>query len=209
MRRSRILVLLVAAIAGVTAACSSSGSSPPSATPTQASASPASTTPTEPIVGRWQRTTTCQELVADLTKAGLQPLVPYAWLGQTSAKGESSFASGSPKPTMSHPCTGAIARLHSHFFDQHGQFGSLDWTGGQVDDGPYRIIDDHTIQIGSPGTTFHYKVQGDTLTLDPVITQTMLSAALAKPQDFSDAGWAVSVAYPGSTWTRAACGTWC
>src|SRR6266542_6283216 len=91
-------------------------------------------TPKAGFVGRWQRVVTCQELVSDLKKAGLGVLAPYAWQGQTSASGKSSFKPGSPKPTMSHPCTGAIARLHSHFFNQQGRFGSLDWEGGQVDD---------------------------------------------------------------------------
>ena len=101
-----------------------------------------------PLVGRWERTTTCQELVADLNRAGLGPTVAQAWLGQTSQTGEGSFAPGSPKPTRSHPCGGAIPRAHSHFFTVSGRFGSLDWKGGQVDSGPYRIIGRDTVEIG-------------------------------------------------------------
>jgi hypothetical protein len=151
---------------------------------------------------------TCQELVSELDKAGLGPLAPYAWLGQTSSTGLSSFVSGSPKPTTAHPCTGALKREHSHFFTQSGQFGSLDWLGGQVDDDRYRIINNNTVYIGS--TRFHYRIlHGDTLMLSPVLTKAMLRKALAHPQKFSPAGWAVSVAYAGYTWKRVPCQSWC
>jgi hypothetical protein len=147
-------------------------------------------------------------MVGELDKAGLGPLTPYAWLGQTSSTGESSYAGGSPTPTLSHPCIGAIDRQHSHFFAQGGQFGSLDWNGGQVDDGTYRIVDDHTILIGL--VTFHYAIQSDeTLKLTPVITQEMVSQALVDPKNFSPALWAVSVSYPDYSWARAQCNGWC
>jgi hypothetical protein len=164
------------------------------------------------LVGRWERVITCQELVSELRNAGLAPLARYAWIGQTSSTGVSSFAAGSPKPTQAHPCTGALNREHSHFFSQSGQFGSLDWLGGQVDNGPYRIINNNAVYIGSPpsGATFHYSIlHGDTLMLSPVLTKAMLRQALANPQKFSAAFWAVSVAYTGSTWKRVPCQSWC
>jgi len=156
--------------------------------------------------------TTCQELVGELDKAGLGPLAPYAWSGQTSSTGLSSFAPGSPKPTQAHPCTGALSREHSHFFSQSGQFGSLDWLGGQVDNGPYRVINNNTLDIGSPpiAETFHYRIlRGDTLLLTPVLTTAMLRQALAHPDKFSAAFWAMSVAYAGYTWKRVPCQNWC
>jgi len=156
--------------------------------------------------------TTCQQLVSELDKAGLAPLAPYVWLGQTSSTGLTSFAAGSPKPTKAQPCTGALSREHSHFFSQSGQFGSLDWLGGQVDNGPYRIVNNNTVYIGSPpiAATFHYRIlHGDTLMLSPVLTKAMLRQALAHPQKFSAAFWAVSVAYAGSAWKRVPCQSWC
>jgi hypothetical protein len=57
--------------------------------------------------------------------------------------------------------------------------------------------------------TFHYRVIHDTLRLAPVLTKAMVRKALARPKAFSDAGWAVSVAYPGQTWKRVPCGQWC
>jgi hypothetical protein len=99
------------------------------------SATPRSPLSRSPLVGRWQRLLTCKELVGDLKRAGLGATVAQAWVGHTSSTGETSFKPGSPKPTRAHPCRGAIARKHSHFFTASGQFGSLDWHGGQVDDG--------------------------------------------------------------------------
>lgn len=203
---------LLLAVTTVTVGCSSKSSAGQPPETSQSPTSPRAATPVEGLVGRWERVVRCQELVGELSKAGLGPLALYAWVGQTSSAGQSSFAPGSPKPTRAHPCTGALAREHSHFFDQSGQFGSLDWLGGQVDNGPYRIIDSNTIRIGSPPAevTFHYRIlHGNTLMLTPVLTKAMLRQALADPQKFSAAGWAVSVAYAGYTWKRVPCQSRC
>jgi hypothetical protein len=201
---------LLFAVTTLTAGCGpGSSTDPPSETSHSAVASPTST-PVAGLVGRWERVVACQELVSDLDKAGLGPLAPYAWLGQTSSTGQTSFAPGSPRPTKAHPCTGALRRRHSHFFNQSGQFGSLDWLGGQVDDGPYRIINGNTVRIGSPGVAFHYRIlHGNTLMLSPMLTKDMGDQALAHPQKFNAAGWAVSVAYAGYTWKRVPCQSWC
>ena len=204
---TRAALALLAATA-VTAGCASNSSTrPPPATSHSPASSPTGKAAVG-LVGEWKRVITCQELVSELDKAGLAPLAPSAWIGQTSSTGQGSYAAGSPKPTKAHPCTGALKRAHSHFFSQSGQFGSLDWLGGQVDNGPYRIINNNTVYIGSPptGATFHYRiVHGDTLTLSPVLTKAMLRKALAHPQKFSAALWAVSVAYAGHTWKRVPC----
>jgi hypothetical protein len=192
------------AVTTVTVGCSSTSSTgPPSGTSSSSTVSPAAG-----LVGRWERLTTCQELVSGLDKAGLRPLAPYAWLGQTSSTGQSSFTPGSPKPTKAHPCSGAVKREHSHFFNKSGQFGSLDWLGGQVDNGQYRILNSNTVRIGD--VVFRYRIlHRDTLLLSPVLTKVMIRTALAHPQKFSAAGWAVSVAYPGHTWKRIPCQSWC
>jgi hypothetical protein len=203
-------VALLLAVATLTVGCGATSSSDrPSAPSSRPVASPTST-PAAGLVGRWERVTTCQELARELDKAGLGPLTPYAWLGATSSTGESSFALGSPKPTSAHPCRGALPRVHSHFFNQSGQFGSLDWLGGQVDEDPYRIVNDNTVRIGSPGVAFHYRIlHSDTLMLAPVLTKAMVRKALADPNEFSAAGWAVSMAYPGHAWKRVPCQSWC
>jgi hypothetical protein len=121
------------------------------------------------------------------------------------------FKPGSPKPTKGHPCSGAIPRRHSHFFDRQGQFGSLDWLGGQVDDGPYRLTDQQTVHIGTnPAANFRFRIlNGNKLTLTPVLTKAMVRRALAHPAKFSAASWAVSVAYAGHTWQRVPCNGRC
>jgi hypothetical protein len=207
--RSTLMVLIVLTIA--TVGCGSRSPVPP--TGSRNAEAPPSESAVSAFVGRWERVVTCQELVEELDKAGLGPLTASVWLGQTSKTGESSYAPGSPTPTLSHPCTGAINRQHSHFFTQGGQFGSLDWNGGQVDDGTYHIIDDHTVFIapsGETGVTFHYAIQsGETLRLSPVLTKEMISQTLADPKNFSPAVWALSVAYPDYSWARAPCSGWC
>ena len=99
---------------------------------------------------------------------------------------------------MSHPCAGAVARKHSHFFTAEGEFGSLDASGQQVDDGQYRIVDDHTFAIATEEdreVRFHYQViGGDTITFEPVIPKCRPSCG--------DSIWSVSVAYEGYTWHR-------
>ena len=212
MRSTLAVLLLVAASTVGCASSSPAGSSrTPDTSPASAASSASSSTTTPPVValvGRWQRTTSCPELVKDLEQFGLGPLAPYAWLGQTSSTGQGSYAAGSPKPTRANPCKGALTRRHAHFFNQSGQFGSLDWLDGQVDDGSYRIVNANTLRIGH--VAFHYSIKGgDTLSLAPVLSQSMIRQALAQPQKFSDAGWAVSVAYPGQTWKRVPCESWC
>jgi hypothetical protein len=87
----------------------------------------------------------------------------------------------------------------------------LDWLGGQVDDGPYKIVDNHTLRIGSnPRARFRFRIlSGNKLMLTPVLTKAMVREAVAHPAKFSSAGWAVSVAYAGHTWKRVPCNGWC
>jgi hypothetical protein len=194
-----VLVLILATGCG-----SHDTTSPKSKTANSSNVSPSAPrstkTPPSDIVGRWTRVTTCQDLTHDLAHAGLGPLAPYAWLGQTSSTGQSSFRAGSPPPTRTHPCTGALPRKHSHIFTADGSFTSLDWLGGQVDSQQYTVKGPSTLKIGT--VTFHYQIMHNTLRLTPVLTKAMVRKALAQPKKFSHAGWAVSVAYPGQTWKR-------
>jgi hypothetical protein len=168
------------------------------------SATPGSPLLRSPLVGQWQRVLTCKDLVGDLKRAGLGAMVAQAWVGQTSSTGESSFKPGSPKPTRAHPCRGAIARKHSHFFTASGQFRSLDWHGGQVDDGAYRVVNRRTVKINN--VSFHFAVRnGNALSLAPVLTRAMIRRALANPTGFTPAFWAVTVASAGHTWKRVPC----
>jgi hypothetical protein len=86
-------------------------------------------------------------------------------------------------------CQGAKPQQHSHFFTEDGQFGSLDQHEEQVDDAPYRVVDDRTLRLGPEGEeTYRYRiVGGDELTLEPVIAARLKREALANPLKFSPA----------------------
>jgi hypothetical protein len=146
----------------------------------------------DPLVGEWQRTTTCAELVGALERAGLGKLAPEAVAGN-------GFVPGVTAPEQiadaARPCRGAVPRKHSHFFTQNGEFGSRDWNGDQVDDGTYEVVDDRTFVISKefPDVTFHYRIEGDAITFQPVTPDGCLTFRCM---------WSVSVAYPGKKWKR-------
>lgn len=155
------------------------------------------------LVGRWERVTTCQQLVSALRKAGLAAVAPGIVAGN-------GFVPGSPKQLAkkANICKGAVPRRHSHFFTGARQFGSLDWKDRQVDDGGYRIVNARTVRIGDG--TFRYRIlDGNKLMLSPVLSAAAVRQALAHPLQFSLAGWMVSVAFAGHTWKRVPCARWC
>ncbi len=145
------------------------------------------------IVGTWERATTCEELVSALIDAGLEQWVAEGVAGN-------GFVPGVTSPDQiadpADPCAGAVPRTHSHFFTEGGLFGSLDWNGEQVDDGTYELVDGDTLVVSKefPDVTFRFTIDGETLSLEPVIPG-------CSPSCF-EAAWSVSVAYPGKTWLR-------
>lgn len=198
----RLFGLLIA-VTTVTAGCSSNSA------PTAVSEAPESPTvsvtpsPVAPLVGRWERVTTCQEMVKALVAAGMAELAPVALAGNGLVPG-----SAEQLARKTDICEGARPRVHSHFFTEGGSFGSLDWNNQQVDDGSYEIVNGRTFAIGD--TTFRYRiVGGDTIKFDPVIPAASRRQALAHPQEFSDAMWSVTVAFPSDTWKRVSCSGWC
>jgi hypothetical protein len=197
-----LLIALTVLAVGCGSDESSSAGQPSSTQSTTAG----TTTAAPAIVGRWERVNKCPQLVMALEEAGLGSIAPSVvgdYFPETSAKELAQ------KDDL---CEGAKPFVHYHFFSEAGQFGSLDENENQVDDGPYEIIDSSTIRIGGGdpgGVVFDYEIQGDTLALSPVLTRAMRKQALARPLDFSDAGWAISVAYPGEVWKRVSCDSWC
>lgn len=195
----RLIGLLIAGAVAV--ACDSN--SPPAPTTVQSPSISPSTESVAALVGRWERVNTCQELVDELNQAGLGKMAPTIVAGN-------GFVPGSANQLAKRAdlCQGAKPRVHAHFFTPEGLFGSLDWNEQQVDDGAYTIINDNTFKIGD--TTFHYEiVNDDTLMLEPVIPKAAVTEALAHPDEFSAAGWSVSVAFQGHPWKRVNCEGWC
>lgn len=182
-----ILGLLVA-LAIAAAGASSDGATARTERPAAAT----SATAQPPLVGTWRRVTRCAELVAALRKAGLNKWVLEGVAGN-------GFIPGVTRPGQianpAKPCVEAVPRKHSHFFTKDRAFGSLDWRGQQVDDGTYRLVGRSTVIISKefPKVTFRYRIRGRTITFSPV---------LAKGCKTFRCAWAISMAYPGKTWTR-------
>jgi hypothetical protein len=189
------------------------GSDEPSPAADASPATTAATTETSPgsvgesaIVGRWQRVHKCGELLNALDKSGLREVAPRI-------VGEEYFPDvpAAELAQKDELCEGAKTPfVHSHFFDGGGRFGSLDENENQVDEGRYEVIDRRTIRIGGDqGVKFSYQIEGDTLTLSPVLTQAMVEEARTNPLVISNAARAVAVAYPGHAWKRVGCKSWC
>lgn len=176
-------------------------------TPGETSSTSASTTKSpgaeelSPLVGDWKRVTTCADSLRAFTQAGFDESVLEEHVLPGLADPSNGWLPGGKIADPTHPCQGAVPREHSHFWTEFGTFGSYDWRGNQVDEGTYEIIDDDTLVMpygfeqGPPiQVEFDFKIDADTLSLDPVIpsdcsTKHCLEAAL----------WSVSVAYPGET----------
>ena len=87
-------------------------------------------------------------------------------------------------------------------------FGSLDEEDNQVDENTYEVVSEETLRIGQG--EFRYRiVDGPALVLDPVIPAADKRRALARPLEFSPAGWQVAVSYDGLPWKRVDCAGWC
>ncbi len=157
-----------------------------------------------PLVGRWQKVTTCQQFVDSLKRFGMEAVAPAMVAGNGPVPGTPEELAA-----KSNICEGAVPRVHSHFFNSLGEFGSLDWDRQRVDDGIYRVVNARTFRIG--GATFRYRIiNGKRLTLTPVISATAKKRALARPLEFSRAGWMVAVSLPaGPSWKRVPCAGWC
>ena len=162
---------------------------------------PTTTAQTEALVGRWEHVNECPQLTKALAEEGLETIAP-------SVAGD-YFPNPTPRQLAKKDdvCDGAEGFVHSHFFTDSGTFGSLTEDLEQVDDGLYEILDGGRVRIGD--VVFRYEIEGDELSLSPVITPAMKKEALAQPLEFSNAGWSVAVSYPGQVWKRVDCSGWC
>ena len=78
---------------------------------------------------------------------------------------------------------------------KNGEFGSLDWNADPVDDGRYRVTRPGTVTISKefPNVSFRFRVRGNRISFTPLVRKGCQTFRCA---------WAISVAYPGSTWRR-------
>jgi hypothetical protein len=147
------------------------------------------------LVAEWQRVTTCEERVQALRRAGLGRFAAEHAAGEGWIPG---VTSPDQLEDPHQPCLGAVPLVHSHFFTEDGLFGSRDDAGNQVDDGTYRLPDDHTVVVTKEFgiVTFDFQIRNDALFLYPRLPECVKTGCFA-------AQWAVSVAYPGLPWKRA------
>jgi hypothetical protein len=190
----RALVIVLALLLASTGCATGNPAAAPSIPPSPTQIETTTATPVPAIVGEWQRTTTCQQRVDALKRAGLGRFAAEHAAGEGWLPGVTS-----PKQIKDpkNPCKGAVPLKHSHFFTADGLFGSRDSQRDQVDDGTYRSVDPNTIVITKEfgDVTFHYTVQDNGLMLDPVMPKCAKSGCFA-------AQWAVGMASPGLTWER-------
>jgi hypothetical protein len=185
------MIIVCAALAVIGGACGGDPAEQSASTPATTTA--VATGSAGEIVGEWQRETTCAELVSALRNAGMTELVDEFVAGNGFIPG---IAVDDPEQIdVTEPCEGAVPRVHSHFFTEDGEFGSRDWNGEDVDDGRYRVIGD-TVVISKefPDVTFRYRVDGDTITLQPLNIPAGCTTFRC--------GWSIAVAYPGKKWNR-------
>jgi hypothetical protein len=128
-----------------------------------------------------------------LTAARLDEFVAETVVGNELIPG---LAPGAAIKDPTHPCAGAVARKHSHFFTADGEFGSKDFRAQQVDDGTWTFEGDKLVINHQP---FGYAIDGDRLTLTPPPVDISLCAT--KECRFT-AAWVLMVAMPGTTWTK-------
>ena len=107
-------------------------------TPQSTSTTSTTDVPVGPLVGTWQRVNSCASFVQAFKETGLIDLAPEWLVG-------AGYFTSLDQIDNTDLCKGATEVVHSHFFTANGGFGSHDEMGRQVDDGSYRMVDDHTI----------------------------------------------------------------
>ena len=146
-----------------------------------------------PVLGTWTAPTTCSAQYSALMKfPGLRKFALEMVVGNGFIPGVTRV---DQLKDRARPCLGAVPRKHSHFFTKAGRFGSLDWNGEDVDDGRYTLKAGNKIVIHKefPSVTFSYTISGRTIKFTPLIAKTCSTFRCA---------WSVSMAIPGTAWTR-------
>jgi hypothetical protein len=139
---------------------------------------------TNPLVGDWRRNLRCEEYVRRMKQAGLADMLP------------------------DNRCQGWKVHQHDHIFYRDGLFRSVDNHPDYfVDEGRYRLPNDHTIVFpGSGSKTFppvtaHFRFSDhlNTVTFDLVVPKNLEECSDRCQETYE---WAVSVFYSGLPWHR-------
>ena len=189
---SMLRTVAALAAAGLLAGCAAGVAVSP--VPTASSvATPAPTSAgSQGLAGTWLGVHNCQRIFDLMTGAGMPE---QALLNIVDAGVLPGVDQVSDIADPAHPCVGAVDVKHSHFFTAGGIFGSRDANGRQVDDGHWSIVDGSTFEIG--GVQFHYRVDGDTLRMEPVSV-----GSCPTNGEWCQEAWKLMVAMPGMAWTR-------
>ena len=155
-----------------------------------------------PLVGEWRRKRTCDELVRKLKQAGLADQIPESVAG-------AEFGGATVKPAQvrrhSDPCQGLRSgnMQHDHIFYKDGRFASVDQDGNFVDEGHYKLPNDHTIVLFGPsnGLRAHFRFSDhlNTVTFDLVLPKNLDECSEHCREDYA---YAVTVFYSGLPWHR-------
>ena len=158
-----------------------------------------------PLIGDWRRKRTCDELVRRLKQAGLADQIgSHQELLAEFGAGDADQGSQDPDD----PCRGVNGRLaHDHIFYRDGLFRSVDNNGNFVDEGHYRLPNDHTIVFPGnvsdpfPPITAHFRFSDhlNTVTFDLVLPKNLDECSESCREDYA---WAVSVFFSGLPWHR-------
>jgi len=159
-----------------------------------------------PLVGDWRRKRTCDELVSRMKQAGLADQIgSHQDLLAEFGAGDGDKGGQDPDD----PCRGVNGRLaHDHIFYRDGLFRSVDNNGNFVDDGPYRLPNDHTIvfphsptKVSYPPVTAHFRFSDhlNTVTFDLVLPENLDECSERCREAY---GWAVFVFFSGLPWHR-------
>jgi hypothetical protein len=185
----RNTVLSLAAIWVVVTACAAPAAIESASTSTAVTPPSASSTATEPLVGEWIGVHECDRIVEALRIAGFDESVVIDAVVGNALVPDATSVDDLADPA--NPCADAVPREHGHFFTASGVFGSTDHNGEQVDDGTYDVVDGDTLSIN--GTEFGYAIDGDSLTLQPIVADGCVTF---------ECGWSIMVAMAGEPLER-------
>jgi hypothetical protein len=192
MRKIAWLFTLGLLAAGCGGSDSTNAGPSPKQTPQASKASGSATPDLDPIVGKWLRANTCQDLIRALAKQGLQEFAAQSVGGAVLLTTPENVPAKDPK----HPCADAAGPIqHSHKFWADGTFNSYNQFGEQVDDDEYEMVDENTIMFA--GFEIDYEVEGDTIVFSFTVPKSCTSNGCRQR-----AAYAVNVFYPGEAWKR-------